>query len=425
MCGAIRARTSSKSFSVSVSMGVVWKEAGKYWRGCPPGQGRPALRVVERPFQREREGSMRSKLPVALAAASVAAVMSLTIAAAPAPKPAVVKGVSPQLQSIGALAIGPAGVLYVADPSAATIYALDLSKQKAGTPGTKDIQALDQQIAATLGTAASEITIADLKVEPKSKNSYIAVMRGQGANAAAALVRVDGAGKIDVISLDGVTFTSITLPNAPDANPAIGRSNRSQSITNLAFANGKVYVAGLSNEEFASKLWSIAYPFSSADRGTSVEIFHGNHGRLETRSPVYAFVPYSVKGEASLIAAYLCTPLVKFPVSSLAPGAKVRGTTIAELGAGNRPIDMVVYAKDGSEYLLMSNTVRGVMKIPTKDFGTQTAITEPVKEGTAGITYETIKTMTGVQQLDLLDATHSIVVAKSATGVSLQAVALP
>jgi hypothetical protein len=368
---------------------------------------------------------MRSKLPVALAAMSVAAVMSLTIAAAPAPKPAVTKGVSPQLQSIGPLAIGPAGVLYVSDPTAATIYALDLSKQKAGAPGTKDIQALDLEIAATLGTAASEITIADLKVEPKSKNSYIAVMRGQGANAAAALVRVDGAGKIDVISLDGVAFTSVALPNAPDANPTNGRSNRSQSITNLAFANGKVYIAGLSNEEFASKLWSIAYPFSNADRGTSVEIFHGNHGRLETRSPVYAFVPYSVKGEANLIAAYLCTPLVKFPVSSLAPGAKVRGTTIAELGAGNRPIDMVVYSKGGSEYLLMSNTSRGVMKIPTKDFGTQTAITEPVKEGTAGITYETIKTMTGVQQLDLLDATHSIVVAKSTTGVSLQAVALP
>src|SRR5262249_60872631 len=104
---------------------------------------------------------------------------------------------------------------------------------------------------------------------PKPKNSYIAVMRGQGANAAPALVRVDGAGKIDVISLDGISFTSVSLPNAPDANPTNGRSNRSQSITNLAFANGKVYVAGLSNEEFTSKLWSIAYPFSNADRGPS------------------------------------------------------------------------------------------------------------------------------------------------------------
>jgi hypothetical protein len=334
----------------------------------------------------------------------------------------VASGISPKLQSIGPLAIGPAGILYAADPQAATIFAIDLSKQKAGTPGTKSIDGIDQQIAATLGTAASEISIVDLKVDPTNHNSYLAVMRGQGAGAAPALVRVDGAGKIDVISLDGVPFQSVGLPNAPDANPENGRSNRSQSITNLAFNNGRVYVAGLSNEEFASKLWAIGYPFASADRGTSVEIFHGSHGRLETRSPVYAFVPFTTNGEADLIAAYLCTPLVRVPVASLTPGAKVRGTTIAELGAGNRPIDMVLYHKDGGEYLLMANTSRGVMKIPTKDFASQAPITEPVREGTAGIGYETIKSMTDVVQLDLLDATHSIVVTKSG---SLQTIALP
>ena len=31
--------------------------------------------------------------------------------------------------------------------------------------------------------------------------------------------------------------------------------------------------------------------------------------------------------------------------SLTAPGAKVRGTTIAELGSGNRPIDMIVYSR--------------------------------------------------------------------------------
>jgi hypothetical protein len=372
------------------------------------------------------EGTMRVRLPLALAATSVAALVAVTVAARPANAPSVVRsGISPKLQSIGPLAIGPGGILYAADPQAATIYALDLAGQKKGAPGTKDIAALDQQIAATLGTAPAEISIVDLKVEPASKNSYLAVMRGQGATAAPALLRVDGAGKIDVISLDGVSFTSVALPNAPDANPANGRSNRSQSIMNLAFNNGKVYVAGLSNEEFASKLWSIAYPFTAANQGTSVEIFHGNHGRLETRSPVYAFVPYTVAGEPNLIAAYLCTPLVKFPVASLAPGAKVRGTTIAELGAGNRPIDMILYKKDGADYLLMSNTSRGVMKIPTKDFATQTAIMERVG-GTAGVSYETIQSMTGIQQLDLLDNGRSIVIAKTPAGaVSLQAVALP
>lgn len=364
---------------------------------------------------------MRTRITVVTA--GIAAAL-LTIAASRPGTPSIVHhGVGAKLQSVSALAIGPNGMLYAADPQAATIYALDLSKLASATPGTKDVANIDQQIASVLGTAASELTISDLKVEPKSHNSFVAVTRGQGPNAQAVLMRVDGAGKVDVVSLDNVAFSSLALPNAPDLSPN-GRGNRSQSITNLQYLNGRIYIAGLSNEEFASKLWAVGYPFKDADRGTSVEIFHGSHGRLETRSPVYTFLPMTVNGEQDLIAAYLCTPLVRFAVSSLSAGQKVRGTTIAELGAGNRPIDMIKYSKDGNEYLLMSNTSRGVMKIPTKEFGTDKAITTPI-EGTAGIGYETIASLTGVQQLDLLDATHAVIVAKTSSGTNLQAVALP
>ena len=85
----------------------------------------------------------------------------------------------------------------------------------------------------------------------------------------------------------------------------------------------KLYVAGLSNEEFASKLRAIPFPFNSVDAGTSVEIYHGNHRAVETRSPVYTFVPYTIGGQQNLIAGYLCTPLVKFPVAGLKPGEDV------------------------------------------------------------------------------------------------------
>ena len=78
-------------------------------------------------------------------------------------------------------------------------------------------------------------------------------------------------------------------------------------------------MSGLSNEEFASKLWSIAYPFTKADAGTSLEIFHDNHEALETRAPMYAFVPYTINGQPHIVGAYTCTPLVKFPVSALTP----------------------------------------------------------------------------------------------------------
>jgi hypothetical protein len=132
-----------------------------------------------------------------------------------------------------------------------------------------------------------------------------------------------------------------------------------------------------------------------------------------------------VGNEAHLIAGYTCTPLVKFPISNLKPGDKVRGTTIAEFGAGNRVLDMIVYRKGGQEFLLTSNNSRGVMKISTKDFATATPITTPVETETGGIPYETIASMRGIEQLDKLDDQHSIVLARSTAGLNLQVLDLP
>ena len=354
------------------------------------------------------------------------AVLALAIASVSAPlaERLGVPSTGPTMSSIGPLAFGPDGILYAADRQAATIFALDLGAQATGgAPGTKDVAGVDQQIAALLGTAAAEIAITDLVVHPTTKNSFVAVMRGQGTAAQPALLRIDGAGKITMVNLEPVKFTSVALPNPPAVN-ASGRGGRSQSITDMAYVNGRIYVAGLSNEEFASKLWSVAYPFAATDRGASVETFHGNHGRLETNAPVMSFVAYTIANEPHIVAGYTCTPLVKFPVSALKPGEKVLGTTMAELGAGNQPIDMVIYKKDGQDFLLLANTRHGVMKIPTSSFATAQPITARVG-GTAG-TFERIASMTGVEQLDLLDAQRSIVIARGADGArNLTAIVLP
>ena len=333
-------------------------------------------------------------------------------------------GVGPSFSSIGALSFGPGAVLFAADNQAATIFAIELGALASGTtPGTKDVPALDQKIAAIVGTTPASIAITDLAVHPTSKNSFVAIRRGEGANAQPALLRIDGAGKIDLLSLANAKFTSVTLPNPADVN-ATARRGRTQSVTDLAFTNGRLFVAGLSNEEFASKLWSVAYPFTSVDRGASVEIYHGNHGQLETRSPVMTFVPYSVDNQPMIIAGYTCTPLVKFPISSLRQGEKLLGTTMMELGAGNQPIDMVVYQKEGRDYLLMANSRYGVLKIPTAQFASAPAISSRIG-GTQG-TFEPVAALTGVEQLDLLDAQRSIVLARASDGSrNLSAVALP
>lgn len=325
-------------------------------------------------------------------------------------------------QSLSVLAFSPAGVLFAADPQAATIYALELGAQSAGgKAGAADVAAIDQKIAALLGTEAASISIKDLVIHPVSKNAYLSVMRGTGADAKPVLVRVDGDGKLNVVSLDGVKSSKVELSNAPAANAA---RNRADAVTDMAFVNGRLIVAGLSNEEFASKLRTIPYPFAAAEPGTSVEIFHGNHGQLETRSPVNTFIPYTIDNKQYLIASYTCTPLVRFSLDSL-KGSKVVGTTIAELGNRNRPLDMFVYKKDGREFVLMSNNSRGVMKIPTESFGTAAPITEPVKTETGGIAYEKVASMTGIEQMDQLDAQRSIVLTRTTAGLNLAAVPLP
>ena len=359
--------------------------------------------------------------------ARLVTVFLLAIASVSAPLSAgLTPAVGPSFSSIGPLTFAPDGTLFAADRAAASIVALKLGAQASGkVAGTKDVEAVDTKIAALLGTDAAGITITDLAVHPTSKNSFIAVMKGTGPTAQPALVRIDGAGDISLVAFDKVEFTTVALPN-PAAASTTGRNLRAQSVTDLAFVNGRLYVAGLSNEEFASKLWSVGYPFASVDNGASIEIFHGNHGGLETRAPVMAFVPFTIGSELNILAGYTCTPLVKIPVQALKAGTKVVGTTIAEFGAGNQPLDLLVYSKGGKSFLLMSNSKHGVLKIGTDGFASASPITARVASATAGVPFENITAMVNVEQMDLLDAGRTMVISRGAAGArNLTAVVLP
>src|SRR4030095_6158699 len=155
-------------------------------------------------------------------------------------------GVGPALTSIGPLAFGPDGTLFAADNQSATIFGLDLGAQARGAvAGAKALDGIDQKLAAMLGTGPREITITDLAVHPTSHNAFVAVMRGQGTAASPAIFRIDGAGAIDLVSLQSVEVSKLELANAPAANPTARRNARSDSVTDMAFANGQLWIAGL------------------------------------------------------------------------------------------------------------------------------------------------------------------------------------
>ena len=333
-------------------------------------------------------------------------------------------------KSMGPLAFGPEGVLFVADTKSAAVVAVATGDTKPA-PAIKalKVEGLNQKIAALLGTAAEQILIDDLVVNPLSRNVYVAVSRGRGPEAVAVLVRVKTDGALEVVSLDKVKFSRGELPDAP-VEGVVGQGNRAsnprlESITDIAFFQDRVLIAGLSNEEFASTLRAIPFPFQTVANGTSVEMYHGAHGKFETRSPIRTFVPFKVGNEPQLIAAYTCTPLVQFPLTDLKPGAKVKGKTIAELGNRNRPLDMIVYQKDGKDFLLLANSSRGIMKIGTDAIENAESITERVADK-KGLAYETIAGWKDVSQLDRYDDKNALVLRKGEAGaLTLESLPLP
>ncbi len=335
------------------------------------------------------------------------------------------------LKSAGPITFGPEGILFIADTKAAAIVAIATGDTKAGGAKAVKIDGINTKVAALLGTAADQVLIDDLSVNPVSHTAYLAVTRGRGAGATPVLLRVKADGNLEVVSLDKVKHARAELPDAPvDGVQGEGKKQsnpRQESITDIAFLEDRLLVAGLSNEEFSSTLRAIPFPFQKVANGTSVEIYHGAHGKFETRSPIRTFVPFMVGKEAQLLAAYTCTPLVQFPISELKPGAKIKGKTIAELGNRNRPLDMIVYQKGGKDWLLLANNSRGVMKITTDNIEKAESITAPVGGGgISGTKYETIDAWKGVEQLDKLDAATAIVLRRGEAGaLNLESLPLP
>src|SRR5215467_8335118 len=69
------------------------------------------------------------------------------------------------LQSAGPLAFGPEGILFVADPKQASVFAFDTGDNKAGKPAA-DVPGINEKLAAVLGIPADQLLINDMAINP-------------------------------------------------------------------------------------------------------------------------------------------------------------------------------------------------------------------------------------------------------------------
>lgn len=328
-----------------------------------------------------------------------------------------------ELRSAGQMTFGPSGILFIADPMNAKVYAIDTGDRESSVVGGDfAVKNINGKLAQALGTDAEGVRITDMAINPMSGRPYMSVARGNDA----VIMKLSADGELSELSLKNVKHSAASIPNAPGEDEKYrGRSSkRAYSVTDISLVDNQVVVAGLSNEEFSSNLRAIPFPFSDTPRGAALEVYHGVHGKYETHAPIRTFTTISLDDEPYVVAAYTCTPLVRFPLKSIGGDDKIRGVTVAELGNRNVPLDMFVYKKDGEKFILMNNSARGTMKISTEDIGRDEGITERVSK--AGQTYDTIDGWDKVVQLDRLNETHAMIMIANEDGsLDLKAIALP
>ncbi|HVS64613.1 MAG TPA: hypothetical protein VMT85_14045 [Thermoanaerobaculia bacterium] len=334
-------------------------------------------------------------------------------------------------QSISVLAFASDGTLFLGDGRGGAVFAVDTSDEKPAPAEPIELEDVEAKIAARLGTRAADVLVHDLAVHPISHRVFLAVSHGRAGwdlewklpnhvADADLLLTIDAKGSIEEFPLDDARFARIELPNpiaAEKTHPFIeGISLRTDTITDLAVTEDTLFVAGLSNEEFASTLWRVPLPFADGASATTLEIYHGAHGAYETHAPIRTFVPYTLDGEEHILAAYLCTPLALFKVADLEDEAHLKGRTIAELGAGNYPLDMVVVKGPEGDRLFLANSSLPLIVVDTRDIASfEGSITEQPATYTAGV--EHVKRSPGaIQQLDVLGDRYLLTLQRAPSG---------
>jgi hypothetical protein len=300
--------------------------------------------------------------------------------------------VSTKLQSISAMAIASDGKLIVADWRAGKLVALTLPKLEKRKEASFNVLDVSERLAKSYAIDASKIRITATVFHADSQSTLFGIALGKRVDAPVAIAIMNTQGKVEKINIDSAVTATQPLDNTPAESSLWGRqSTRSLLVTDMKFYADELIVAGLTSATFSSTLRRIPYPFKGSGSTTNIEMYHAVHNQIETRAPVRTFNIIDVEGAPTLLAAYTCTPLVTVSLSELKDGRKVRGKTIAELGFGNTPLDVIPFSIEHqgqkSDWVLIANSAKAadLLSLPevikaSKSDGLSTPVKAPFQQ---------------------------------------------
>lgn len=244
--------------------------------------------------------------------------------------------------------------LFVADSDASQVLAFEMPAVKAVKDSVAyNLKGAGSEIAQLLGTDSSKLSYHDIAVHPQSKEVYVSVSVQEKGKSSPAVIRVNQTGQYTKVNLSQYPSTTKTIEKTATDDVTFWRDipAASLAITDLDYVNGTLYVSSLSTGEFSSTLRQIPYPFNQNKSNTAhVEIYHTVHDQTETRAPIRAMTVLDLDGVETVVAAYTCTPLVTIPTKALTEGTHVKGKTVAELGYGNTPLDVIHFSAPNERY---------------------------------------------------------------------------
>ena len=155
------------------------------------------------------------------------------------------------LNSAGKIAFGPGGMLLLSDPKSASVVAVDTGDKGPVVRLAKRVEDIDSALTKAVGS--EKITIIDMAVNPASGKIYFSVNSQPGNQVHILALAADGT--VSHVDLSKSPYVRMTLPTE--------ESGQLRNVTDLAWGDHSVIVAGQSAEEFANKIYQIPVPLEN------------------------------------------------------------------------------------------------------------------------------------------------------------------